>query len=348
MEYYGVTEQLKAENQLEYIEEAERVTPTPFAFSFSQEDIDNVLRLGSNTENSRMVMVSEFQKQKPIEVIAARLSKEYHGGAGFKTDHGEFSAWYAEDGIHLAKGRSARYEKSAQVVSWEAAAERIGQLMEQGRFASNVEVIEAESYERTRLAEALWYHYGDISDAARTQGYMPTLSEHRHGGFPDATARLSEELKDPAFRQTLADELSVISAAYAQDDSLMRFRIYNPQRVLNMLKQHIINYSRTRQVFQEYKASGYSKKFLKEHQQEIEDHRATKRVFNELGLKKLPTVKSLNEEYSQVLAAKKSVYAQLRTAEAERRELLIHRENLRPILAPEEKPRGKRKEQDER
>ena len=115
-----------------------------------------------------------------------------------------------------------------------------------------------------------------------------------------------------------------------------------------MLKQHIINYSRTRQVFQEYKASGYSKKFLKEHQQEIEDHRATKRVFNELGLKKLPTVKSLNEEYSQVLAAKKSVYAQLRTAEAERRELLIHRENLRPILAPEEKPRGKRKEQDER
>ena len=185
-----------------------------------------------------MVMVSEFQKQKPIEVIAARLSKEYHGGAGFKTDHGEFSAWYAEDGIHLAKGRSARYEKTAQVVSWEAAAERIGQLMEQGQFASNVEVIEAESYERTRLAEALWYHYGDISDEARAQGYMPTLSEHRHGGFPDATARLSEELKNPAFRQTLVDELSVFSAAYAQDNSLMRFRIYNPHRVLNMLQDY--------------------------------------------------------------------------------------------------------------
>ena len=63
-----------------------------------------------------------------------------------------------------------------------------------------------------------------------------------------------------------------------------------------MLKQHIINYSRTRKIFQEYKTAGYSKKFLKEHQQEIEDHRAAKRVFNELGLKKLPTVKSLNEE----------------------------------------------------
>ena len=93
--------------QIAYIEEAERATPTPFAFSFSQEDIDHVLRLGSNTEDSRMAIVSEFQKQKPIEEIAARLSKEYHGGAGFKTDHGEFSAWYAEDGIRLAKGRSA-------------------------------------------------------------------------------------------------------------------------------------------------------------------------------------------------------------------------------------------------
>ena len=218
--------------------EAESAQAAPFAFSFAQEDIDHVLRLGSNTENSRMVMVSEYQKQKPIEVIAARLSKEYHGGTGFKTDHGEFSAWYAEDGIHLAKGRSARYERTAQVVSWEAAAERIGQLMEQGQFASNVEVIEAESYERTKLAEALWYHYGDISDEARAQGYISTLADHRHGGFPDATERLSDELKDPAFRGTLAAELTAFSAAYEQDHSLMRFRLYNPQRVLNMLQDY--------------------------------------------------------------------------------------------------------------
>ena len=226
------------QEQINRIDEAESVRPTPFAFSFAQEDIDHVLRLGSNTEDSRLTIVSEFQKQKPIDEIAARLSKEYHGGAGFKTDHGEFSAWYAEDGIHLAKGRSARYSKSAQVVSWEAAAERIGQLMEQGQFASNVEVIEAESYEQTKLAEALWYHYGDISDEARAQGYMSTLADHRKGGFPDATARLSDELKGPAFRETLAAELSAFSAAYEQDHSLMRFRLYNPQRVLNMLQDY--------------------------------------------------------------------------------------------------------------
>ncbi|MGI6526353.1 MAG: hypothetical protein ACOX25_03040 [Caldicoprobacterales bacterium] len=37
--------------------------------------------------------------------------KEFYGGAGFKSDNGEFSAWYAEDGIHLAKGRSSRYAR---------------------------------------------------------------------------------------------------------------------------------------------------------------------------------------------------------------------------------------------
>ena len=226
------------QEQINLIDEAESVRPTPFAFSFAQEDVDHVLRLGSNTEDSRLTIVSEFQKQKSIEEIAARLSKEYHGGAGFKTDHGEFSVWYAEDGIHLAKGRSARYSKSAQVVSWEAAAERIGQLMEQGQFASNVEVVEAESHERAKLAEALWYHYGDISDEARAQGHMSTLADHRKGGFPDATARLSDELKDPAFRETLAAELTAFSFAYEQDHSLMRFRLYNPHRVLNMLQDY--------------------------------------------------------------------------------------------------------------
>lgn len=124
------------------------------------------------------------------------------------------------------------------MVSWEAAAERIGQLMEQGEFASNVEVIEAESFERTKLAESLWYHYGDISDEGRTQGFMPTLADYRKGGFPTATANLSDALNDPALRQTLLEELTAFAAAYEQDHDLMRFRLYNPQRLLNMLQDY--------------------------------------------------------------------------------------------------------------
>ena len=118
---------------------------------------------------------------------------------------------------------------------------------------------------------------------------------------------------------------------------------------IDVLRRHILNYARTRDVFQQYKASGYSKKFLKEHQQEIDRHRAAKRAFNELGLQKLPSKKSLDMEYSQLLAKKKDAYAAYRDAREQAREMLTHRENLRPYLAPQEtSPRAKRLEQDER
>ena len=118
---------------------------------------------------------------------------------------------------------------------------------------------------------------------------------------------------------------------------------------IDVLRRHILNYAHTRDVFQQYKASGYSKKFLQEHQEEIDRHRAAKRAFNELGLKKLPSKKSLDMEYSQVLAEKKSAYAKYREAQKNMHELLTHRENLRPYLAPQDdRHTPKKKEQDER
>ena len=118
---------------------------------------------------------------------------------------------------------------------------------------------------------------------------------------------------------------------------------------IDVLRRHVLNYARTREVFQQYKASGYSKKFLNEHQQEIDRHRAAKRAFNELGLQRLPSKKSLDMEYSQLLAKKKETYAAYRDAREQAQELLTHRENLRPYLAPQEaSPRAKRLEQDER
>jgi len=224
------------QEQIAFIDEAESVRPTPFAFSFAQEDIDDVLRLASNSDHTRMNVAAAFQKQKPMEEIVSLLQKEYHGGAGLKSERGEFSVWYAEDGIHLAKGRTARYSKSAQVVSWEAAAERIGQLMDEGKYATNVELAEAELHERTQLSHKLWYLRGDLSDEAREQNILGTLSDYRRGGFPDGTARLSDGLKDPAFRQTIADDFSAYMEAYKADRSIMRFNYHKPVEIWNALQ----------------------------------------------------------------------------------------------------------------
>lgn len=224
------------QEQIAIIDEAESVKPTPFAFSFAQSDIDDVLRLASNSEHTRMNVAAAFQKQKPAEEIAELLQKEYHGGAGMKSANGEFSVWYAEDGIHLAKGRSARYSRSAQVISWEAAAERIGQLMDDGRYASNVELAEAELHERTELSHKLWYLRGDLSDGARENGILSILEDYRKGGFPDATARLAEDLKDPAFRQTIAADCSAFMEAYKADRDIMRFHYHKPLEIWNALQ----------------------------------------------------------------------------------------------------------------
>ena len=224
------------QEQIAVIDEAESVKPTPFAFSFAQNDIDDVLRLASNTEDTRMTVAAAFQKQKSTEEIAELLKQEYHGGAGIKSEGGEFSVWYGEDGIHLAKGRSARYTKTAQIISWEDAAERIGQLMQDGRYASNVELAEAEGHERMKLSQMLWYLRGDLSDAAKEQNILSALADYRNNNFPDSTARLAEDLKGPTFRERLAAEYTVFLEAYKENRDVMRFHFHKTHEIWNRLK----------------------------------------------------------------------------------------------------------------
>ena len=73
---------------------------------------------GGKYSDIRERVAVEFEKQKPISEIAAYLPTLYHGGSGV----GSVTAWYAEDGIHLSHGKSARYDRSAQLLSWQDAA----------------------------------------------------------------------------------------------------------------------------------------------------------------------------------------------------------------------------------
>ena len=221
--------------QITAIEEAESAQ-TPFAFSVSQAQLDHVLRLGGNSDNTRMVIAAAFQKQKSVEDIAALLQNTFHGGNGFKTPEGELSAWYAVDGIHIAPGRSAEYVRSAQVIAWQDAAAHISQLMDSGAYASNVELAEAGQHERMQLAQALWYLKHDLSDEAREQGYLSCMDTLRGGGFPDETARLAEQLTNTDFRETLSGEFAQFYAAHEQDRSLLRFHYHKLDQIWQSLR----------------------------------------------------------------------------------------------------------------
>ena len=223
---------LSEAEQIQSIDEAENVAHTSSAFSFAQNDIDHVLRLGGNTDRQRERVVAAFEKQKTTAEIAEILKTLYHGGNGL----GSVSAWYAEDGIHLSHGKSVRYDRSAQVISWESAAERIGELLESGQFASNVELAEAAGYERSLLSEKLWHLYHDLSEDARKGGYLSCLSEIKGNGFPEETRRLMEQLSEPAFRQTLKEEYAAFWTAYQQDRDLLRFHYHRPREIWENLK----------------------------------------------------------------------------------------------------------------
>ena len=225
------------DEQIAYIAEAESCTPSAFSMSIPQADIDHILRMEGNADYARMKIATEFSKGKSVEEIAAFLQSSFHGGNGVVTENGRYSAWYADDGIHIANGDAARYLTSAKVVSWQEAAARISELLEQGEYATNVELAEAPGHERTELAQSIWYLRQDLSEKARAQGYLSCLSDMRGGGFPEETARLAERLRDPAFREVLMDDLAQLRSDCREDRSLLRFHYHKPDKIEQGLRE---------------------------------------------------------------------------------------------------------------
>ena len=224
--------------QIAYIDTAESVNSMPSAFPMfiSQDDIDHILRTGGNADEARMKIAAEFSKQKSLEERTAFLKKLYYGGNGLITDNGRFSAWYGDDGIHIAKGGAARHLRSAQVISWTDAAERVEELLDGGAFATNLEVTEAPRYERLGIAVAVWNLYHDFSDEARSLGYLSCLVNIHSTNFPEETERLTDDLLNPEFREQLLAEYKVFLDAYRENRELLRFRFHRPQLLLTRME----------------------------------------------------------------------------------------------------------------
>ena len=102
-----------------------------------------------------------------------------------------------------------------------------------------------------------------------------------------------------------------------------------------VLKTHIINYAKTRPVYDAYRKVGYSKAFLEAHREEITLHKAAKAAFDEAGLQKLPKVKELDAEFAELLTKKKASYPDYRKARNEMQELVRAQKNVERFFAEE-------------
>jgi len=224
--------------QIAYIDTAESANDAPSAISafISQDDIDHILRTGGNADEARMKIAAEFSKQKPIADRAAFLKNLYYGGNGLITENGRFSAWYGDDGIHIAKGDAAQHLRSAQLIRWTDAAERIDELLDSGTFATNLEVTEAPRYERLSIAVAVWNLYHDFSDEAKSLGYLSCLGNIHSTNFPEETERLTDDLLNPEFREQFLTEYKIFLDAYRENRELLRFHFHRPQALLTRME----------------------------------------------------------------------------------------------------------------
>ena len=81
-----------------------------------------------------------------------------------------------------------------------------------------------------------------------------------------------------------------------------------------------------------YRKAGYSRNFFEAHREEITLHKAAKDAFDQPGLKKIPRVAELNEEFNRLAKEKNGEYAQYRTARERMRDLANARRNAEMIL----------------
>ncbi|ETP71481.1 relaxase/mobilization nuclease [Lachnospiraceae bacterium JC7] len=107
------------------------------------------------------------------------------------------------------------------------------------------------------------------------------------------------------------------------------------------LKMNIINFAKTKEIYDAYRASRYDKDFFEAHREEITLHRAAKEAFNRYKGKKLPKVKELSEQYREVLAEKRKLYGEYKEARKEMMDVKIAKQDIDRFLKIDEEQHQK-------
>ena len=95
----------------------------------------------------------------------------------------------------------------------------------------------------------------------------------------------------------------------------------------------VVDYAKTRPVFDGYKAAKYSKKYLAQHEAELATYRAAKASMGDiLGGAKLPKMDALKKSRRELAEKKKALYTEYRDAQRQMRELVAVKGNVDHLL----------------
>lgn len=144
-----------------------------------------------------------------------------------------------------------------------------------------------------------------------------------------------EEL-EKAVRETTDGTDKLLASIKAKDARI---------KEIDSLKQHIFNYSKTHQIYLEYKRLPKGKKaaFYETHRAELELHEAAKKAFDDLPEgSKLPTIKELNAEKKQLVEERKTEYEQYRPLRDQKKDFQKAKQNADLILHRQQEERDER------
>lgn len=184
--------------------------------------------------------------------------------------------------------------------------------LEEKSHASLLVDIQAKLQEGKGEGYVRWAKGFNLKQAAQTLIYLQENKLLEYADLESRTIAVTDRYHD------MSAEIKTVEARMAE---------------IKILQQHIINYSRTRSTYIAYRKAGYSKKFKQEHESDILVHQTAKKFFDELGLEKLPTVKSLQKEYSDLLSRKKEIYPEYRKLRTEMKDLLTAKANVDRLLS---------------
>ena len=116
---------------------------------------------------------------------------------------------------------------------------------------------------------------------------------------------------------------------------------------ISELQKHIGTYGKTREIYAQYrKLMGRKrKKFYEQHSSEITACQATKWCFDSLGLKKLLSIQSLQQEYAKLETENKKRYPVYKQTREKMIELLTAKNNVGRILGMTEKEKNRSHQQ---
>lgn len=158
-------------------------------------------------------------------------------------------------------------------------------------------------------------HWAKLYNLKQMAAALQFLQENGLTDYDELTAQ-TETAVDRA--HALAGELREVEDRLARTSALMGA---------------VVDYAKTRPVFEGYKAARYSKKYLAEHGDELDTYRRAKAAMNELlDGEKLPRMEKLKQERRELAERKKNLTAQYRSTQKAMRELVTVKGNVDHLL----------------